>query len=93
MKNLLLATVIVLTPVAASAQNVRIMYPAPNENQLLDHRQYMNHNGETVHAPSRSQNGDMPVGATARCGDGSYCFSHSHSGTCSRHGGVMAWLN
>lgn len=34
-----------------------------------------------------------PPGATARCRDGSYSFSHHHSGTCSHHGGVAAWLD
>jgi Protein of unknown function (DUF3761) len=33
-----------------------------------------------------------PAGATARCRDGSYSFSQHHSGTCSYHGGVAAWL-
>src|SRR4051812_9220152 len=34
-----------------------------------------------------------PAGASARCGDGTYSFSQHHSGTCSRHGGVAAWLD
>lgn len=33
-----------------------------------------------------------PPGATARCRDGTYSFSKHHSGTCSHHGGVAAWL-
>ena len=33
-----------------------------------------------------------PVGATARCRDGSFSFSQTRSGTCSRHGGVQTWL-
>src|SRR5439155_9882859 len=33
-----------------------------------------------------------PPGATARCGDGTYSYSQHHSGTCSHHGGVAAWL-
>jgi hypothetical protein len=32
------------------------------------------------------------VGATAQCRDGTYSFSQHHSGTCSYHGGVAAWL-
>jgi hypothetical protein len=35
---------------------------------------------------------DAPPGATARCNDGTYSFSQTHSGTCSHHGGVAAWL-
>jgi len=34
-----------------------------------------------------------PAGATARCRDGTYSFSATHSGTCSHHGGVAAWLS
>jgi hypothetical protein len=33
-----------------------------------------------------------PPGATARCRDGSYSYSHHRSGTCSYHGGVAVWL-
>ncbi len=34
-----------------------------------------------------------PPGATARCNDGTYSFSRTHSGTCSHHGGVAQWLD
>jgi hypothetical protein len=34
-----------------------------------------------------------PPGATARCSDGTYSFSQTHSGTCSHHGGVATWLD
>jgi hypothetical protein len=34
-----------------------------------------------------------PPGATARCNDGTYSFSQTHSGTCSHHGGVAVWLD
>ena len=33
-----------------------------------------------------------PVGATAQCRDGTYSYSQTRSGTCSRHGGVSSWL-
>lgn len=33
-----------------------------------------------------------PIGASARCRDGSYSFSRTRRGTCSWHGGVAAWL-
>lgn len=36
--------------------------------------------------------GTPPPGATARCVDGTYSYSQHHSGTCSHHGGVAAWL-
>ena len=34
----------------------------------------------------------QPAGATAQCKDGTWSFSQTHSGTCSRHGGVARWL-
>lgn len=33
-----------------------------------------------------------PPQPTARCRDGSYSYSQTHSGTCSSHGGVAQWL-
>jgi hypothetical protein len=33
------------------------------------------------------------TGATAKCKDGTYSKSQTHSGTCSSHGGVAQWLN
>ena len=32
------------------------------------------------------------AGATAKCKDGTYSTSKSHSGACSKHGGVADWL-
>jgi Protein of unknown function (DUF3761) len=52
---------------------------------------YVNAAGNTVCSPEESPNGP-PVGATARCEDGTYSFSESRSGTCSHHGGVSEWL-
>jgi Protein of unknown function (DUF3761) len=43
--------------------------------------------------PGVAGGGSPPPGATARCRDGTYSFSKHHSGTCSHHGGVAAWLN
>lgn len=37
--------------------------------------------------------GSSPAGATARCKDGTYSYSQTHSGTCSHHGGVAVWLD
>jgi len=45
--------------------------------------------GRFTHCPEPAA---APAGATARCRDGSYSFSKHHSGTCSHHGGVAAWL-
>ncbi len=64
----------------------------PDEGNLSNHNTYQNQDGETVHSPARSLSGKVPEGATARCRDGTYSFSRHRSGTCSRHGGVAAWL-
>lgn len=64
---------------------------SPDESQLQEHGHYVNHDGHVVHSPAHSRNGGVPVGATARCGDGTYSFSQHHSGTCSRHQGVAEW--
>jgi hypothetical protein len=53
---------------------------------------YRNRDGETVPRPSRTPDGSIPPGATARCRDGAYSFSRHRSGTCSGHGGVVAWI-
>src|ERR1700754_1272189 len=65
---------------------------APDEADLDNHNTYRNSDGATVHAPAHSRSGTVPEGASARCRDATYSFSRHHSGTCSRHGGVDAWL-
>jgi hypothetical protein len=64
----------------------------PDETQLIEHGSYTNKDGNTVHRPAHTTSGQAPQGATAKCRDGSYSFSQHHRGTCSRHGGVSAWL-
>ncbi|QJD81240.1 DUF3761 domain-containing protein [Spirosoma rhododendri] len=51
---------------------------------------YRNSAGSRVQSPTFYS--VPPAGATAECRDGSYSFSQSHRGTCSRHGGVKRWL-
>lgn len=51
---------------------------------------YVNTAGNVVCSPYNAPS--TPSGATARCGDGTYSFSQSRSGTCSHHGGVAEWL-
>ncbi|WP_250452355.1 DUF3761 domain-containing protein [Caballeronia sp. ATUFL_M2_KS44] len=63
----------------------------PDESDLDNHGQYVNRDGNVVHAPAHSRSGAVPEGASAQCRDGSYSFSRHHSGTCSRHGGVARW--
>ncbi len=43
--------------------------------------------------PNKKAGSTPPAGATALCGDGTYSFSKTRSGTCSYHGGVTRWLN
>lgn len=51
---------------------------------------YINSRGNCVHRPVHASR--APVGASARCRDGTYSFSQSRRGTCSWHGGVAQWL-
>lgn len=50
---------------------------------------YTNSAGNVVCSPYSASS--VPAGATAKCGDGTYSFSQSRSGTCSHHGGVTVW--
>jgi hypothetical protein len=65
---------------------------APDESQLVEHGHYVNKSGHEVHSPAHSKSGTPPIGATAKCRDGTYSFSQHHTGTCSHHGGVSGWL-
>jgi hypothetical protein len=51
---------------------------------------YINVRGHCVHRPVHASR--APIGASARCRDGTYSFSENHRGTCSWHGGVAQWL-
>ncbi len=44
-------------------------------------------------ASARGADNDDPAGAIARCRDGKYSHARSHSGACSRHGGVADWMD
>jgi len=53
---------------------------------------YTNSAGDYV--PSPSYSGGSSIGGyspSALCGDGTYSYSQSRSGTCSHHGGVSSW--
>jgi hypothetical protein len=41
---------------------------------------------------SNAKSSGIPAGATGTCNDGSYTFSQSPRGACSRHGGVSRWF-
>jgi len=47
----------------------------------------------TIALPALARGSSAPVGATARCRDGSYSYATHHRGACSHHGGVAAWLD
>lgn len=64
----------------------------PASSGLSNDNTYTNSEGNTVQSPAYSNDGSVPAGATARCGDGTYSFSQSRRGTCSHHGGVAQWL-
>lgn len=53
---------------------------------------YTNVDGHTLSGPVCPTDGQVPAGATARCGDSSYSFSETARGTCSGHGGVSERL-
>ena len=64
----------------------------PDEGALDRHGHYVSRSdGQTVHRPAKTRDGSKPSGATAHCLDGTWSFSHTHRGTCSRHGGVASW--
>jgi len=64
-------------------------YPSYSTSVLSNNNYYVNSVGNTVHSPAYSVS--IPSSASARCGDGTYSFSQSRSGTCSHHGGVSTW--
>jgi Protein of unknown function (DUF3761) len=51
---------------------------------------YVNSQGNCIQRPIAASS--APAGATAKCNDGTYSFSQSRSGTCSKHKGVAVWL-
>jgi len=44
-------------------------------------------------SPAEGASAGSPVGATARCKDGTYSHAARHEGACSHHGGVAQWLD
>ncbi|WP_267357144.1 MULTISPECIES: DUF3761 domain-containing protein [unclassified Methylobacterium] len=64
----------------------------PEESKLESHQHYRSRRDECdVHGPAKSLDGGKPEGASAKCRDGTWSFSHSRSGTCSGHKGVERW--
>ena len=101
---LLIAT-LVLTPVSArptsphasASASVAARAEAPASAasagpRLVEPGTYRNVDGVVVHAPTHTDDGTAPAGASAQCRDGNWSFSLHHRGTCSHHGGVARWL-
>lgn len=61
-----------------------------NSAGLSNDNYYTNVSGNKVHSPTYSET--IPIGASAKCRDGTYSFSQNRRGTCSHHGGVARWL-
>ncbi|MBK8628009.1 MAG: DUF3761 domain-containing protein [Saprospiraceae bacterium] len=62
----------------------------PNNYPLETPDTYENIDDEEVQSPTHYR--EVPEGACAICGDGTYSFSKNRRGTCSRHSGVTEWL-
>lgn len=76
--------------IAPTKTSVQTSSPTNVPEGLSNDDYYTNVDGNQVHAPAYSN--QVPAGATAICGDGTYSFSQHRSGTCSHHGGVAQWL-
>jgi len=64
----------------------------PDESKLESHRHYRSRRDDCeVHGPAKTLDGAKPPGASAKCRDGTWSFSHTRSGTCSGHRGVERW--
>ncbi|MGU3407411.1 DUF3761 domain-containing protein [Methylobacterium brachiatum] len=66
-------------------------YREPDESTLDRHGHYRSRDGSEVHRPAKTRDGAKPAGATAKCRDDTWSFSHTRRGTCSGHGGVAHW--
>jgi hypothetical protein len=92
--HLVAMSFVLLLGIAGSAIGRDLSSPPSIDDSTLDrHSYYTNVDGDSVHQPAKSLNGNVPRGASALCRDGDYSFSEHHTGTCSRHGGVAQWLH
>jgi len=85
--RVLASEVVTVQPVSKIVLNGTYVYVAPTTSTGDG---YTNSAGDYVQSPTYAPS--APAGATAKCGDGTYSFSQSRSGTCSHHGGVAQWL-
>lgn len=79
----------VIQPTETVQQEKLKTTPTYSEPTLSNDNYYTNSAGNEVHSPAYADS--VPSGASAKCGDGTYSFSQSRQGTCSRHGGVSRW--
>ncbi|MCJ2113817.1 DUF3761 domain-containing protein [Methylobacterium sp. E-025] len=84
----LVGCILAVSPFTVASREFR----EPNESSLDRHGHYHSCDGSTVHQPAHTRDGSKPEGASAHCRDGTWSFSHTHRGTCSRHGGVASWV-
>ena len=80
MKNLLLAFVLSFSLFGMSFINVR--YAEPNAALAV---------APTPRPTQTPVPRSCPIGATAKCKDGTCSYSQNRRGTCSYHGGVAEW--
>jgi len=80
----------VVAPAAASASATASDGASGVSSACDESTHYVNSSGNCVLRPVQAA--VAPSGATAKCVDGSYSSSQHRQGTCSRHGGVAAWL-
>jgi hypothetical protein len=76
----------------ANAQEARAQVVTSGPDAPIEQGDYVNRDGAAVHQPAHTVSGHPPIGATAECQDGSFSYSAHHRGACSRHGGVLRWL-
>lgn len=85
-RSLISETVIIEPTPKIISIGTKVTTPAPSTDKNNENDGYINVDGN--HIPSPSSN---PVGATAKCRDGTYSYSQHRSGTCSHHEGVAEW--
>ncbi len=73
-------------PIISNTASPQAIQTLPN---LSNNNYYINSDGNSVHSPAYAPS--IPIGASAKCRDGTYSFSQHRQGTCSHHGGVGTW--
>jgi hypothetical protein len=94
-RNLALVFVLLwISPLAGADAGAPVAAGSSVAGDTLDNdHSYINSSGHRVHSPAHTASGRPPPDATAECRDHTFSFSEHHRGTCSRHGGVLRWLD